>query len=87
MSVVIVPNQMRPLAGGRSRIETQGATLRQVFRDLGERFPELRDRLMRDDAIAPGISVAIDDNVVSTGLSEPVPPDAEITIVPQISGG
>jgi molybdopterin synthase sulfur carrier subunit len=87
MVVLIVPQQMRQLAGGTSRVEAEGQTLRQVFRDVGRRFPELRDRVMQEDRIAPGVSVAINDNVVSTGLSEPVPPDAEITIVPQISGG
>lgn len=87
MVTVIVPTQMRQLAGGASRIEADGATLRQVFRALGLQFPQLRDRIMQDDQIASGVSVAINDNVVSTGLSEPVPDDAEITIVPQISGG
>jgi molybdopterin converting factor small subunit len=87
MAFVNVPTQMRQFAGGASRIEADGATLRQVFRALGRQFPDLRDRVMQDDGIATGVSVAINDNVVSTGLSEPVPGDAEITIVPQISGG
>ena len=87
MATLIVPTQLRQLAAGASRIEADGQTLRQVFRDLGRRFPELRDRVMQGDRIAPGVSVAINDNVVSTGLSEPVPVGAEITIVPQISGG
>ncbi len=87
MPILIVPPQMRQLADGASRIEAEGQTLRQVFRDVGRRFPRLRDRVMQGDLIAPGVSVAINDNVVSTGLSEPVPVDAEITIVPQISGG
>ena len=87
MATLIVPTQMRQLAAGASRIEADGQTLRQVFRDLGRRFPELRDRVMQGDRIALGVSVAINDNVVSTGLSEPVPVGAEITIVPQISGG
>ena len=71
-----------------AEIEGSGATLQQLLpRRSGKRYPKLRDRVVVDGGIAPGISIAIDGNVVSSGLLEPVPEGAEITIVPQISGG
>jgi len=40
-----------------------------------------------DDDVAPGIAVAINDQVSQMGLMEPVPPDAEVHFLPAISGG
>jgi hypothetical protein len=87
MATILIPPQMRHLTEGETSVEADGKTLRQLFIDAGRRFPALRDRVIEDGVIAPGISLAIDDNVVSTGLVEAVGPDAQITIVPQISGG
>lgn len=87
MPKILIPSQMRHLTDGLAEIEGTGATLQQLFRATGKRYPKLRERVVVDGGIAPGISIAIDGNVVSSGLLEPVPPTAEITIVPQISGG
>ncbi len=87
MATILIPPQMRHLTDGETSIEAEGETLRQLFTNIGQRFPQLRDRVIDDGLIAPGISLAVDDNVVSTGLVESVGPDARITIVPQISGG
>lgn len=87
MVTILIPTQMRRLTGGEAQVSARGKNLRQVFRDVGTRYPDLRDRVVEDDRIAPGVSLAIDGNVVSTGLLESVPDEAEITIVPQISGG
>ena len=87
MPKILIPPQMRHLTDGLAEIEGSGATLQQLLRDTGKRYPKLRQRVIADGGIAPGISIAIDGNVVSSGLLEPVPEGAEITIVPQISGG
>ena len=87
MPKILIPPQMRHLTDGLAEIEGSGATLQQLLRDTGKRYPKLRERVIADGGIAPGISIAIDGNVVSSGLLEPVPEGAEITIVPQISGG
>ena len=48
---------------------------------------ELAERLVNEGKIGRGISLAINGDVVSTGLITKVPEGAEIAIVPQISGG
>lgn len=87
MATVLIPPAMRTLSDGEARLEAQGATLRQVIRDLGERYPQLTSRLVEDGRIGRGLTIAINGNVVSTGLIEPVPDGAEIVILPAISGG
>ena len=87
MPVVLIPSLMRDLSGGLDRVEVEGVTLRQVIRNVDARFPGFADRVQEGDRIRPGLSFAIDGAVVSSGLVEPVPADAQIAIVPQIAGG
>ncbi len=84
---VLIPVTLRTLSGGEAEIEAVGHNLRSVIADLGERYPELAGRLVQDGRIGRGLTLAINGDVVSTGLITKVPADAEIAIVPQISGG
>ncbi|HJN93340.1 MAG TPA: hypothetical protein QGF05_11540, partial [Dehalococcoidia bacterium] len=62
MATILIPPQMRHLTDGETSIEAEGETLRQLFTNIGQRFPQLRDRVIDDGLIAPGISLAVDDN-------------------------
>ncbi len=87
MVTVLVPQSLRTLTDGEAVLTAEGHNLRAVIRDLSPRYPELADRLVNGDRIGRGLSLAINGDVVSTGLITKVPEDAEISIVPQISGG
>lgn len=88
-AVFLVPSPLRGLSGGESEVSAEGHNLRALIADLGERYPELAGRLVSDDGerIGRGLSLAINGDVVSTGLLTAVPSGAEVAIVPQISGG
>ena len=87
MITVLIPQPLRTLTNGESVLTAEGHNIRAVIRDIAPRYPELTDRLVDGSKIGRGISLAINGDVVSTGLITRVPEGAEIAIVPQISGG
>ena len=87
MVKVLIPVMLRTLSDGDAEILATGHNLRSVIADVGERYPKLSARLVENGRIGRGISLAINGDIVSTGLITKVPKDAEIAIVPQISGG
>lgn len=87
MVTVLIPQPLRTLTDGESVLTAEGHNIRAVVRDLAPRYPELAERLVDGGRIGRGISLAINGDVVSTGLITKVPEGAEIAIVPQISGG
>ena len=61
--------------------------MRQVINDLDRQFPGIKDRLCDGDELRPGIAVAVDTQVATMGLLQPVREDSEIHFLPAISGG
>ena len=57
------------------------ASVKQLFDQLGALHPELRRHL--DD----GVAVAIDGQIYQDSLLEPIAPDSEVFLLPQIAGG
>jgi hypothetical protein len=52
-----------------------------LLRALGERYPNLRPHL------ADGVVIAIDGEIFQDAWLEPIPPDSEVHVIPQIVGG
>ena len=87
MAVVIVPPLLRELTGDTDRGEVKGATRRRVINELDRRYPGVKARLVEGTSIRPEISIAVNGGIISAGLVEPIPNDAEILIIPASSGG
>ncbi len=87
MATVFIPAPMRGFCGGRDRVVVEGRTLRQVFDHLDAACPGIKAQLIVDDAIRPGIAVAVDDELTASGLLQPVPVDGVVHIVPAMGGG
>jgi molybdopterin converting factor small subunit len=93
MSVVfIIPGALRPLAGGYSdlRIPFDGGSLAQALHALWAAAPALRDRVMTElDEVRPHINVFVDGRNTRDlgGMNARVEPDAEIVLLPAVSGG
>ncbi|MBI2761761.1 MAG: MoaD/ThiS family protein [Chloroflexi bacterium] len=87
MPTVLIPALLRSYSGGRTQIQVPGETLRQVFDNLDSEFPGIRERIVEDGRIRPEISIAVDNELVDTGLLYRVDDSAEIVILPAISGG
>jgi molybdopterin synthase sulfur carrier subunit len=87
MATIIIPALLRKLTGGKDRTEAQGRTLGEVVNDLERQFPGFRERVVEDNDLSGSIAVSIDGEIITGGLSEPVPPNCELHFVPAIGGG
>ena len=87
-----IPGPLRQFTGGRHEveIETTGITLVEALTDLWAVYPGIRDRVMTEQGrIREHVSIFVgNENTRDTGgLRTPIPADAEISIVPAVSGG
>ena len=53
----------------------------QLFRRLAERYPAIKPHLEE------GLAVAIDGQIYQDAWLQPIPPDSEVHLLPQIGGG
>ena len=91
--IFYIPGGLRPLVDGQSRVELSlpgsGAVL-DALHELWMNYPTLRDRIVNEQGeIREHVNVFVgNENIRHTGgLDTPIPPNAEINIVPAISGG
>lgn len=87
MATVVIPALLRSLTGGKDRAQASGATLKELIDDLERQFPGFRDRVVEQGDLAGSIAVSIDGEIITGGLSEPVPPQSEVHFLPAIGGG
>jgi molybdopterin converting factor small subunit len=78
---VVLTGNLRRLVDGAGEIEIEAATIGQLFRALDARYPGIAPHL------ESGVAVAIDGEIFQDALLEPIPPDAEVHLMPQIAGG
>jgi molybdopterin converting factor small subunit len=81
MASVTLFGSLTQFSGGVASIDVPAANVRQLLASLCERFPELAPHLAR------GVAVAIDGEIFQDALLQPIGPDAEVHILPQIAGG
>ena len=81
MAKVVLIGNLAQLTGGIAEFQLPVSSVKQLFDQLGELHPELRRHL--DD----GVAVAIDGQIYQDSLLEPIAPDSEVSLLPQIAGG
>ena len=81
MSRVVLTGNLKQYTGGVTELELESTTVRQLFRTLAERYPKLAPHL------EDGLAVAINGQIYQESLLEPIPPNSEVHILPQIAGG
>lgn len=89
---VLIPGPLQPFAAGRREIalEEPPRTVADALRAVGAAHPGVRERVVTEQGeLRPHINVFVGpDNVRDgEGLATRVPPDAEISILPAVSGG
>lgn len=75
------------MTGDEVAVEVDARSVRQVIEQLESRFPGVTDRLCEDDALKPGLTVAVDGHVSSIGLLQKVGETSEVHFLPAIGGG
>ena len=67
MATVVIPSLLRKFTGGVERVEVPGKSIRELVRNLGERFPGL-DHQTENGDIRPSIAVSIDGEIATGGV-------------------
>jgi molybdopterin synthase sulfur carrier subunit len=91
MAVTVrIPTTMRPISGGNSTVEVEGATLRDVLAALDVAHNGFKDRLF-DDAgeLHKFVNIFVSDDDVRylQGLDTPVKSGDTVSIIPAVAGG
>ena len=87
MATVFIPSLMRKLTNDQDRVEVEGATLRQVVDNLDQDYPGIKDLIVENGQVRPGLQLGVDGVLSATGLMGKVPEGSEVHILPAIGGG
>ncbi len=91
MSVTVrLPGALRDAAGGKTKLEATGGTLRDVIADVDRRHPGFRGRIVDESGrLRTYVNVYVGDEDVRThgGVDAAVPDGAEVMIIPAMAGG
>ena len=82
-----IPTPLRSYTAGESAVEGRGATVDEVLRDLDQRFPGIRFRMVDEQSrVRKHMKIWINDEPVRD-LSAPVTDADEVMIMQALSGG
>ena len=87
MASVTLPLLLKEFTGGARRADVPGASVAEILDGLGRLYPGLEARIHRDGKLDPNLLVAVDGAIATEGLSTPVHPDSEVSILPTFGGG
>src|SRR5437764_14560724 len=81
MPRVVLVGNLAQLTGGVAEFHLSATSVKQLFQQLTELHPAIGRHLEE------GIAVAIDGQIYQDALLEPIAPDSEVFLLPQIAGG
>jgi molybdopterin synthase sulfur carrier subunit len=90
VATVLVPAPLRRLTGGQSRVTVEAATVAELLDRIDAIHPGVRAYLLDETgALRAYVNVFVNATEVrhSGGLSTPLRPDDEVTILPAMAGG
>jgi sulfur-carrier protein len=87
---VKLPTILRSHAGGERAVHAEGATLRELLKDLETRYPGITEMVLTDDgALHRFVNVYVNDEDVRYlgSLETEVDPNDTVSILPAVAGG
>ena len=81
MARVELVGNLAQLTGGVARFELPATSVKELFAQLAALHPALGPHLEE------GVAVAIDGQIYQDTLLEPIGPNSEVFVLPQIAGG
>ena len=82
MARLILSGNLQQLADGDSEVEIEAQNIKQLLRELSERYPALAPALEQDS-----FAIAIDGEIFQDVWFVTIKPDSEIHLIPAIRGG
>ena len=84
---VLIPTPLRSYTGEQSAVDAMGNTLAELLRDLDNRYPGIRFRMINEqDAIRPHIRIWVNQDQKAT-FNTALRSGDEIVIFQALSGG
>jgi len=87
MAMVWIPSMMRDLTEGQDRMQIRGYTVAEVIDALEKAHPGIKERLLVQGKLAPGIMVTVDGKRALRGLEQPLDQQSEVRFMPIMGGG
>jgi sulfur-carrier protein len=87
MPIAVIPALLRKLTAGKERVTASGHTVGELIRDVDRQFSGFANELIVDGDLKASIAVAIDGEVGTLGLLDPLKPESVVHFLPAISGG
>ena len=87
MIKVFLPYKIRYVLNIPVEIEDDGVNLRNLIISLVIKYPGIKDHLVEDDKLRPGMSAVIDGKTTRLGLIHKLDEVSEIHFLPAIAGG
>ncbi len=81
MARVVLNGNLKQFSDGKSEFDHDVIDVRQLFAQLGARYPQLAPHLEE------GIAVAIDGEIFQDAWFAAIGPDSEVHVIPKIGGG
>jgi|TARA_B100000131_G_C17598584_1_gene402444 molybdopterin synthase sulfur carrier subunit len=78
---VSLTGPLRSAAGEAASIAIKAESIRQLLRKLEEQYPAMKEHLDQ------GIAVSINGTMYRDDGDVPIPPNAEVVLLPRIQGG
>ncbi len=88
MADVYIPAAMRSLTGGERVVAVAGETVGELIDAIDELHSGIKERLVHDDRLRPGLALSIDGETLERGrLGTRVRGDSKVYFVLATSGG
>ena len=87
MATVRIPLLLKEVTGGARQAEVVGDTISEIIDALDAVHPGIKSRLRDGDGLTTSITFAVDGRLAAQGLSTPVAPDSEVSLLPTFGGG
>ena len=87
MATVVIPALLRKFTAGIERVNVPGRTVRELIRNLGDRFPGIADQLLENGDVRPSVAVSIDGEMATGGVLDTLDADSEVHFIPALGGG
>ena len=90
MATVIIPTPLRKFTGQKTKLEVEGASVKEAIEDLALNFPDLKKHLIDDNGrLRTFVNIFVGDDDIRDLQNEAtiIKDGSVISIIPAIAGG